>query len=116
MGSYLVVVRQDTPRIIGDGRLIGNKEFFLFLSRSLTIRSARIEEQSLDGLYLMIAACNCYMLSMTADRPEERQSHTDEVFDRNPELRRRGRKRRDCMWVDIRLFQCQDVGILAGIR
>ena len=65
MGSYLVVVRQDAPRTIGDDRLIGNKELLLFLSRSLTIWSTWVEEQSLNGLYLMIVACNYYITTGT---------------------------------------------------
>ena len=73
--SYLVVVRQDAPRIIGNNRLIGNKELFLLLSRRLPVRSAWIQEQSLNGLYLVIAAGNCSTLSKTANMQMKEKSH-----------------------------------------
>ena len=71
MGSYLVVVRQDAPRTIGDDRLIGNKELLLFLSRSLTIWSTWVEEQSPNGLYLMIVACNYHITTGTGPTTPE---------------------------------------------
>ena len=76
--SYYVV--QDATRTICNDRLIGHNELFLPLSRSLTVRSAWFQEQSLNGLYLVMVAGNCSTLSMMANRPDERKKpHTDEV-------------------------------------
>jgi hypothetical protein len=71
---YLVVVRQDAPRIIRNDRLIGNKELFLLLSRSLTVRLAWVQEQLLNGLYLVIAAGDCNTLSMTAAKADDKEA------------------------------------------